>query len=247
MPLFFVISLISCNAIFLIDDLHILLSLAFFLLAVFFSSSCRVLTPLFAAFCVFSQPLTLLILVPAIVIVQALKKQKLFAIISVVAGFAAFIATKLLENSEFYADQFSSYYLSLHIFHLSTTHKEILGQYLLCSIPLLLIGAFYLVKAFINGSRAESIAFVAAILLAVFGYALSQNTQSVFMLLIPLFASITALDTKTSEQVGGFFAKRLLLLLLTVGISVCAPMLLGTLPYDTELFSKATFIIFREQ
>lgn len=144
-------------------------------------------------------------------------------------------------------NQFSSYYLSLHIFHLSTTHKEILGQYLLCSIPLLLIGAFYLVKAFINGSRAESIAFVAAILLAVFGYALSQNTQSVFMLLIPLFASITALDTKTSEQVGGFFAKRLLLLLLTVGISVCAPMLLGTLPYDTELFSKATFIIFREQ
>ncbi|MBR5262904.1 MAG: hypothetical protein IKV49_03685 [Clostridia bacterium] len=246
-PLFFVISLISCNAIFLISDLHILLSLAFFLLALFFSSRCRALAPLFAAFCVFSQPLTLLILVPAIVIVQALKKQKLFAIISAVAGIAAFIVTKLLENTAFYADQFSSYYLSLHIFHLSTTHKTILMQYLLCSIPLLLVGAFYLIKAFINGSKAESIAFVIVILLALFGYALSKNTQSVFMLLIPLFAGITALDTEANEQVGGFFAKRMLLLLLAAGISVCAPMLLDTLPYDTELFSRSTFIIFREQ
>ncbi len=246
-PAFFILSLISCNVIFLTTDVHILLSLSSFLLALFFSGKFRFLSPIFAGLCVLSQPLTLLMLVPTIVIIQFAKRQKLLAVISTVSGAAAFVVTKLLENSEFYADQFSSYYLSLHIFHLSTTHKEILIQFLLCSIPLILIGAVYLVKALINGKKIISISLLIAVLLAFFGFMLSKNIQTVIMITVPLFAAVVTLNDKACEQISQFFAKHVFLFMLTIALVAVAPMILGTLPYDSELFSRSTFIIFREQ
>ena len=246
-PAFFILSLISCNVIFLTADVHILLSLSAFFLALFFSSKQKILTPIFAGLCVLAQPLTLLFLVPTVVTVQLAKKQKLFAVISAVIGGAVFVVTKLLESIDFYADQFSSYYLSLHIFHLSTTHKEILGQYLLCSIPLMLIGAVYLVKALINGKKTISISLLIAVFLAFFGFMLSKNIQTVIMLAVPLFAAVVAINDKTCEQISRFFAKHIFLFMLAVAFVAGVPMLLGTLPYASELFSKATFIIFREQ
>ena len=186
-------------------------------------------------------------LVPTIVIIQLAKKQKLLAVFSAVIGVAAFAVTKLLENSEFYADQFSSYYLSLHIFHLSTTHKEVLIQFLLCSIPLLLIGAFYLIRLFLNGEKAVGIALILAVALALFGFMLSKNVQTVIMIIVPLFAAVVALNDKACEQISQFFANHVFLFLLTVAFVAGAPMVLGTLPYDSELFSRSTFIIFREQ
>lgn len=247
LPAFFILSLISCNAIFLTEDIHILLSLSSFFWALFFSEKCKPLSPIFAGLCVLAQPLTLLFLIPTIVTIQLVKKQKIFAAFSAVTAVAAFILTKLLENSDFYADQFSSYYLSLHIFHLSTSHKEILVQFLLCSIPLLFVGAFYLVEMFINGKKALSISLLLAIALAVFGFALSKNTHTVFLLLVPLFASFIALDSKTTVQVSGFFTKHIFLFLLIVALTVAMPMILGALPYESELFSRSTFIIFREE
>ena len=246
-PAFFILSLISCNVIFLTTDVHILLSLSAFFLALFFSEKCRFLSPIFAGLCVLSQPLTLLMLVPTIVIIQLAKKQKLLAVFSAVIGVAAFVLTKFLENIEFYADQFSSYYLSLHIFHLSTTHKEILIQFLLCSIPLLLIGAFYLIKLFLNGEKAVGIALILAVALAIFGFMLSKNVQTVIMIIVPLFAAVVTLNDKAHEQISQFFANHVFLFLLAVALIAVAPMILGTLPYDSELFSRSTFIIFREQ
>ncbi|MBQ7043381.1 MAG: hypothetical protein IJN78_02120 [Clostridia bacterium] len=246
-PAFFILSLISCNVIFLTTDVHILLSLSAFFLALFSSEKCRFLSPIFAGLCVLSQPLTLLMLVPTIVIIQLAKKQKLLAVFSAVIGVAAFVLTKFLENIEFYADQFSSYYLSLHIFHLSTTHKEILIQFLLCSIPLLLIGAFYLIKLFMNGEKAVGIALILAVALAIFGFMLSKNVQTVIMIIVPLFAAVVTLNDKAREQISHFFANHVFLFLLAVALVAVAPMILGTLPYDSELFSRSTFIIFREQ
>ncbi|MBP3447070.1 MAG: hypothetical protein J6K64_07320 [Clostridia bacterium] len=246
-PAFFILSLISCNVIFLTTDVHILLSLSAFFLALFFSEKSRFLSPIFAGLCVLSQPLTLLMLVPTIVIIQLAKKQKLLAVFSAVIGVTAFVLTKFLENIEFYADQFSSYYLSLHIFHLSTTHKEILIQFLLCSIPLLLIGAFYLIKLFMNGEKAVGIALILAVALAIFGFMLSKNVQTVIMIIVPLFAAVVTLNDKAREQISQFFAKHVFLFLLAVALVAVAPMVLGTLPYDSELFSRSTFIIFREQ
>lgn len=246
-PAFFIISLISCNVIFLTADVHILLSLSAFFLALFFSSKQKILTPIFAGLCVLAQPFTLLFLVPTVVTVQLAKKQKLSAVISAVIGAAAFVVTKLLESIEFYADQFSSYYLSLHIFHLSTTHKEILGQYLLCSIPLMLIGAVYLVKALINGKKTISISLLIAVFLAFFGFMLSKNIQTVIMLAVPLFAAVVAINDKTCGEISRFFARHIFLFMLAVAFVAGVPMLLGILPYASELFSKATFIIFREQ
>ena len=246
-PAFFILSLISCNVIFLTTDVHILLSLSAFFLALFSNEKCRFLSPIFAGLCVLSQPLTLLMLVPTIVIIQLAKKQKLLAVFSAVIGVTAFVLTKFLENIEFYADQFSSYYLSLHIFHLSTTHKEILIQFLLCSIPLLLIGAFYLIKLFMNGEKAVGIALILAVALAIFGFMLSKNVQTVIMIIVPLFAAVVTLNDKAREQISQFFAKHVFLFLLAVALVAVAPMVLGTLPYDSELFSRSTFIIFREQ
>lgn len=247
LPAFFILSLISCNVIFLTTDVHILLSLSSFFLALFFSKKHKPLSPIFAGLCVLSQPLTLLFFTPTIVTIQLAKKQKISAVVSSVISVAVFVLTKLLENSEFYADQFSSYYLSLHIFHLSTTHKEILLQFLFCSIPLILIGAVYLIKAFINGKKAVSILLLLAVALAVFGFALSKNTHTVFMILVPLFAGFVALDDKSAAQVDEFFARHTFLFLLTVAFIAGIPMILGALPYESELFSRSTFIIFREE
>ncbi len=247
MPVFFILSLISCNTVFLTDDIHILLSLSSFLAALFFIEKCKILTCIFAGLCVAAQPLTLLILVPTVIIVQLMKKQKLLAVISASAGVAIFVLTKLLENNEFYADQFSSYYLSVHIFHLSTSHREILLKLLLCSIPLLLIIAAYIIKAFISAKITTGIAVLIAVALAVFGFTLSENTHTVFMILVPVFAGIVALNDDTALTISRFFARHLFLFVLCVAFVAGFPVILGNLPYTSELFSDATFIIFREE
>ncbi len=247
MPVFFILSLISCNAVFLTDDIHILLSLSSFLSALFFVEKCKALTCVFAGLCVAAQPLTLLILVPTVVIVQLVKKQKFFAVLSAAAGVAVFVLTKLLENSEFYADQFSSYYLSVHIFHLSTSHREILVQFLICSIPLMLVVVAYIVKAFISAKTVMGISILIAVALAVFGFTLSENTHTVFMILVPVFAGIVALNDDTALSISRFFARHLFLFAVCVAFVAGFPVILGNLPYTSELFSDVTFIIFREE
>ena len=252
MPSFMLLSLISCNVVFLTDDMHILLSLTAFFFALFFNNINIYLTTVFAALCVVAHPLTILILVPSIVAVQLIKKQKIPALLSVVLSVAAFIVTMFLESSEFYTNQFASYYLSLHLIHFSKTHTEILLQFLMCSIALLAVVIAYLVKLFINKQRIPSIAILFTVLLAVYGYALSKNVHTVFMILVPVFTVLISLNEcdgfrETTEEISGFFIKHLFLFLLVIAFTAGFPMILGTLPFESEFFSRATFIIFRQE
>lgn len=249
---FSILSIISCNVIFLTDDVHILLSLFCFFLALFVNGKAKILTAVFSGLCVAAQPLSILFLVPTIVIVQLIKKQKLFAVFSAVFSVAIFVVTALFEHSEFYADQFSSYYLSLHIIYFSKTHLEVLSQFLICSIPLIAIALAYLVKLFFNGRKIEGIAIFVSALLAVFAFAMSKNTHTVFMILIPFFASLISLDSedgfgKTNEEIGEFFIKHFLLFLLLVAFIAGFPTVFGQIPFESDFFSRVTFIIFRQE
>ncbi|MBQ8576178.1 MAG: hypothetical protein IJ447_09055 [Clostridia bacterium] len=249
---FSLLSIISCNVIFLSEDVHILLSLFCFFLALFVNGKAKILTAVFAGLCVAVQPLSLLFLVPSIVVIQLIKKQKLFAGMSAVFSVAVFVLTKFLESTEFYADQFSSYYLSLHLIHFSKTHTEVLMQYSICSIPLVAVALVYLVKLFLNGRKFESIAVLACVLLSVVAFAMSKNTHTVFMILIPFFASFISLDSedgfgKTNEEIGRLFIKHFLLFLLLVAFTAGFPAVFGQIPFESDFFSKATFIIFRQE
>ena len=252
MPAFMLLSLISCNVIFLTDDLHILLSLTAFFAALFFNKKLHYLTSLFAVLCVVAQPLTILILVPSIVVVQLVRKQKVPALLSVVLSAAAFIVTMFLENSEFYADQFASYHLSLHLIHFSKTHTETLIRFLICSIALLTVVIAYIVKLLLKKMPIPGIAIIFTMLLAVYGYALSENSHTVFMLLVPVFTVLLSLNEcdgfrETNEEISRFFIKHLFIFLLVIAFTAGFPMILGTLPFESEFFSRSTFVIFREE
>ncbi len=247
-PAFLMLSLISCNVIFLTDDVHILLSLFSFFIALFLNKKNMYLTPWFAGLCVIAQPLTILILVPTIIVVQLVKKQKRLALLSVALSVAFFIVTTLFEHNEFYAGQYTSYHLALHIIHFSKSHAEILVQYLGCSLPLIVIVLAYILKLFFK-KKLESIAFLISILLSVVGFAMSENTHTVIMILIPVFAALISFDDgdEAKSEIRQFFIGHSFLFLLTVALTATLPTILGQLPYESELFSKSTFIIFREE
>ncbi len=249
---FSLLSVISCNAIFLTKDIHILLSLSCFFIALIFEKRFKYLTPVFAGLCVLSQPLTLLFFAPAIIISLAAKKEKLLSVLTAVISVATFALTKAFKAAEFFADQFSSYYLSVHLFYLSNEHLKMLAQFALCSIPLLIIFAIYLVRLFLNKKRLSAALVLCSAFLSIFAFALSKNTTTVFMILIPIFALMLSLKPEdgfkeAASKISEFFGRHLLLFLLSIAWVAAYPLTLGSYPYSSELFSKATFIIFRQE
>lgn len=247
-PAFSLLTLISCNTVFLTCDVHILLSLSFFLLALAFGEKQKILSPVFAGLCVLSQPLTVLFFVPAILFVLLLKKQNIPAIISAVVSVVAFVVTKLLSNIDFYADQFSSYYLSLHLVHFSTSHIRVLTDYLVASIPLLAVVIFVLIRAIIKKDFLASVATVVSLLCSLYGFALSKNLETAIFILIPVFALFVALSEETSfGSVTAFFKNHKLGFLLIVTFVAGYPLVFGQIPYENDLFSKIAFIIFRQE
>lgn len=247
-PAFSLLTLISCNTFFLTCDVHILLSLSFFLLTLAFGEKQKILSPIFAGFCVLSQPLTVLFFVPAILFVLLLKKQKIPAIISAVVSVVAFVVTKLLSNIDFYADQFSSYYLSLHLVHFSTSHIRVLTDYLVASIPLLAVVVFVLIRAIIKKDFLASVATVVSLLCSLYGFALSKNLETAIFILIPVFALFVALSEETNLGLSTtFFKNHKLVFLLLVAFVAGYPLVFGQIPYENDLFSKIAFIIFRQE
>ncbi len=246
------LSVISCNTIFLTSDIHILLSLSCFLLALFFEEKIKFLTPVFAGFCVLSQPLTVLFFVPTIIITLIAKKQKLFSALTLAIAMAAFGFTKFAEQSEFYLEQFSSYHLSIHLIYFSNNHLQTLAQFFLVSAPLAAVAIASLIRLIMKKKIIESVLIFASVFLSLFAFALSKNTQTVFMILIPIFASFITLQDhdafkETTEETGTFFLKHLLLFLCSVTWTAGYPLVFGAYPYDSEFFSKATFVIFRQE
>ena len=247
-PSFSLLTIISCNTIFLTFDVHILLSLSFFLWALAFSEKPKFLSPVFAGLCVFSQPLTVLFFIPTILFVLLLKKQKIPAIISAVVSVGAFVVTKLLGNIEFYADQFSSYYLSLHLVHFSTSHLRVLTEYLVASIPLLAVILFALIKLIIKKEFFVSIATVVSLLCALYGFTLSKNLETAFFILVSIFALfVTIAEENSFGSITDFFKNHKLVFLLLVAFVAGYPLVFGQIPYENDLFSKITFIIFRQE
>ena len=249
---FSLLTLISANVLFLTEDVHILLSVAFFLFALAFSEKLKYLSPVFAALAILAQPLTIAFFAPTVILVLLLKKHNIPAIVTAAACAGAFIYTKTCENSEFYADQFSSYYLNLHLVHFSNVHSEILSDFLIASIPLLAVLLFILIKLIIGKKILSAIAVVASFLSALFGFALSQNKETVIFVLIPVFCLLLSVSgekncEKIFEEFNSFFGKRTLLFLLTVAFTAALPLIFGFIPYEDELFSKITFIIFRQE
>ncbi len=247
-PAFSLLTLISCNVIFLTFDIHILLSLSFFLLAIAFAEKQKFLPPVFAGLCVLAQPLTILFFVPVILFVLLLKKQKIPAIFSAVVSVLAFVFTKLLGNIDFYVDQFSSYYLSLHLVHFSTSHIRVLTDYLVASIPLLVVILFVLIKLIIKKEILASVATVVSFLCALYGFALSKNLESVIFILVSVFALFAALPKeKNFDSITSFFKNHKLIFLLIVAFVAGYPLVFGQIPYENDLFSKIAFIIFRQE
>lgn len=247
-PAFSLLTLVSCNVIFLTCDIHILLSLSFFLLALAFAEKQKSLPPIFAGLCVLSQPLTILFFVPVILFVLLLKKQKIPAIISAVVSVAAFVVTKLLGNIDFYVDQFSSYYLSLHLVHFSTSHIRVLTDYLVASIPLLVVILFALIKLIIKKEFLVSIATVVSLLCALYGFALSKNLETATFILIPVFALFVSIAEENNlGSITDFFKSHKLIFLLIIAFVAGYPLVFGQIPYENDLFSKISFIIFRQE
>ncbi len=252
LPTFAFLSVISCNVIFLTDDIHILLSLIFFLMSLICDGKFKCLIPVFAGLCVIAQPLTLLFFVPSIVGTLFLRKEKVIAAVSAVASAGAFILTKSLEQTEFYSEQFSSYYLSVHLFHFSNTHTETLLSFLLSSVPIIAVLLFFIISFIMKKKILAAVFFVISALLSVWGFAMSENIQTVFLILVPLICSILTLGkSKDYEEISikfnAFFSKKLLLFLLAVVFVAGYPLFFGQVPFDSEFFSKVTFIIFRQE
>ncbi|MBR3835496.1 MAG: hypothetical protein IKJ69_01745 [Clostridia bacterium] len=253
LPTFLMLGLMSCNVIFLTDDVHILLSLLSFFLALFFSEKLMWLTPVFAGLCVAAQPLTILLLVPAIIVIQLIKKQNIPAVVSVGVSIAAFVLTKLLaDNAEFYAEQGEAYYLWLHPVFFTVTHTEYLLNYLLFSLPLIAVLLCYAVSLILKKNIFAGVSLPVITILSVYGFSLSKNVHTVFMILIPAFAvllSFNGIDTlkKATDKVSDFFASHLFVFLLTVALIASMPMIVGNLPFGSDFFDTSTFIIFREE
>ena len=252
LPVFSFLSIISCNIIFLTDDVHILLSLTFFLLSLVCDGKFKFFAPVFAGLCVIAQPLTLLFFIPSIVSILILNKEKVIAIISAAVSAGAFILTKSLANSEFYADQFSSYYLSVHLFKFSNTHAEVLLNFLISSIPVIAVLFFFIISLIAEKKILSAVLSVISVLISLWGFAMSENTQTVFLILVSLMCSVLTLCKNKDyesifEKINGFFSKNLLLFLLAVIFAAGYPLLSGQIPFDTDFFSKVTYIIFRQE
>lgn len=253
LPAFMLLSLISCNVIFLTDDIHILLSVSSFFIALFMSEKSVWLTAVFAGLCVMAQPLTILMLVPAIAVVQLTKKQLKPACTSIVISIAAFVLTKLIStNTDFYAQQNGAYYLWIHPVFFSKTHTEYLLKYLINSFPLVGVLGVFIVDLIKKRKTLVTVSFVLVLLLALYGYSLSKNIHTVFMILLSVFATIVSVgkcdDIKSiSNSIAKFFKQNSLVFFLIIALIAALPMILGNMPHDSEFFDKATFIIFREE
>ena len=97
-----------------------------------------------------------------------------------------------------------------------------------------------------------AIATVVSLISALFGFALSKNTETIIFVLIPVFSLLLSVaNEKNYEKVfskfNAFFKKRMLLFLLTVTFVAAYPLVIGFIPYEDEFFSKITFIIFRQE
>lgn len=251
-PSFAFLSIISGNTIFLTEDIHILLSLMCFFLSLVFTEKVKFLSPLFAFLCVMAQPLSVLFFVPAIITVLLFRKQKISAVISAVSGIVAFIITKLLESSEFYADQFSSYHLAVHLVHFSNQHLEVLSDFIVSSIPLVAVLIFLLLSLFLKKKFFAGVLVAVTLLLSVFAFALSENHHTVIFTLIPVFSVFLLLrKTEPFENItktfNVFCQKHLFLFLLFVIFTAGYPLLFGQIPFDSDFFSRVTFIIFRQE
>ncbi len=249
---FFLLSLISSNVVFLTEDIHILLSVSFFLLALAFSEKLRFLSPVFAALCILAQPLTIAFFAPTVIMTLLLKKQTIPAIISAFTCAGSFIFTKTAEGSEFYAEQFSAYHLNLHLVHFSNIHLENLSAFLIASIPLLAVILFVIIKSVIGKNFLVAVAIIISFLSALYGFALSKNLETVVLILVPVFAFLLCVSNeksfeKTFNGFNDFFKKRTLLFLLVVAFVAAFPIIFGSVPYEEDLFSKITFIIFRQE
>ena len=249
---FSLLSIISCNAIFLTADIHILLSLICFFIALTIKPKLNPLTAVFSGLCVALQPLSLFYLVPSIVLIQLVCKQKISAIISSVLSIAVFFVTKLFENTDFYAEQFSSYYHSVHPVFFSKDHLQVLTEYSACSVILIAVLLFYCVKLFLNAKKSFGIGLIITTVISLYGYSMCFNKQNVIMILLPAFAVIAALSVdesckKAISDVGEFFLSKKLLLFILIALTLSIPAILGTLPIENDFFSKSTFIIFREE
>ncbi|MBP3938862.1 MAG: hypothetical protein IK955_05595 [Clostridia bacterium] len=249
---FFLLALISSNVIFLTEDIHILLSVSFFLLSLAFSEKLKYLSPVFAALCILFQPLTIAFFAPTIIITLLFKKHNIPAVISALSCAGAFVFTKAAENSEFYAEQFSSYHLNLHLVHFSNVHIENLSAFLIASIPLLAVILFIIIKSVIDKNFLIAVSTVISFLSALYGFALSKNLETVILILVPVFAFLLCVSDKkgfekTFNSFNDFFKKRILLFLLIIAFVASFPLVFGSVPYEEDFFSKITFIIFRQE
>lgn len=249
---FALLGTISCNVIFLTADIHILLSLICFFIALMMRSKLDFLTAVFSVLCVTVQPLSLFYLVPAIVLVKLVRKQKVTAIISAVLSVVAFVVTKFLESNEFYNEQFSSYYHSVHLLFFSKDHLQILTEYSLCSVVLIGFVLYCCIRLLMNGKTGAGIGLIITTVISLYGYSMCFNKQNVIMILLPALVSVVALSDdeifgKINGEAESFFLKRKLLFFLLIALTVSVPVILGTLPVESEIFSRSTFIIFREE
>ena len=252
LPAFALLSVISCNVLFLTDDVHILLSLAFFLISLSCNGKLRFLSPVFAGLCVFSQPLAVLFFAPSIIGTLLIKKEKILSLISTVVSAGAFLLTKFLENTEFFTDQFSSYPLSVHLVHFSTTHIEFLTSFTSASLPLIAVLIFFIVSFVIKKKFLASASLVISAVLGLWGFAMSENPHTVFFVILPLLCSVLSVCksdgyTEICDTFNSFFKKHLLLFLLSIAFTAGFPLIFGQPPLDSTFFSRSTFIIFRQE
>ncbi|MBP3441270.1 MAG: hypothetical protein J6L62_00565 [Clostridia bacterium] len=252
LPAFVFLSLISCNVIFLTNDVHILLSLAFFLISLACNGKFRVLSPVFAGLCVITQPLTVLFFVPSIIGTLLIKKEKILSLISTVVSAGAFLLTKLLADTEFFADQFSSYHLSVHLVHFSTTHTEFLTSFTSASLPLIAVLIFFIVSFVIKKKFLAAASLVISAVLGLWGFAMSENPHTVFFVILPLLCSVLSVCksdgyAEICDTFNSFFKKHLLLFLLSIAFTAGFPLIFGQPPLDSAFFSRSTFIIFRQE
>lgn len=251
---FALLGIISCNVIFTTTDIHILLTLIFFFSALALNSKMSFVAPIFAGLCVAMQPLSLFFLIPTIVTVELIRKQKIAAIISSVLSTGVFIVAKLLENNEFYTEQFSSYYHSVHLVFFSKTHLQILAEYSMCSVVLIGFLLFCCIRLLMNGKKGigTAIGLIITTVISLYSYSMCCNRQNVIMILMPALVTLVTLSDdviyeKFNISIGNFFLSRKLLFFLLIAFTVSAPFILGTIPYENELFSSSTFIIYREE
>jgi hypothetical protein len=250
--IFALLGIISCNVIFITADIHILLSLICFFTALMMKSKSDFLTAVFSGLCVAVQPLSLFYLVPTIILVKIVRKQKVTAIISTVLSVAVFVVTKFSENSEFYNEQFSSYYHSVHLIFFSKDHLQIITEYSVCSVVLIGFILYCCIRLIMNSKKGAGIGLIITTVISLYGYSMCSNKQNVIMILLPALVSVVALSDddifkKINSETESFFSKRKLLLFLMIAITVSIPVIIGTLPIESEIFSRSTFIIFREE